>query len=104
MPLLAMGQDVLLNREGDRGISQWEEMFVPLKLREYLLSMPAYDDDGQPRAGERLLSGMTTLTSHPDPVNSPLSGYVIFGVLLGAPLLLGLSLIHILTLPTILRV
>ena len=36
-PLLAMGQDVILNREVDRGISQWEEMFAPLKLREYLL-------------------------------------------------------------------
>lgn len=91
-PLLAMGQDVLLNREVDRGISQWEEMFVPLKLREYLLSMPAYDNDGRPRAGERLLSGTMTLTSHPDPVNSPLNGYVILGLLLGIPTLLGPAL------------
>jgi hypothetical protein len=91
-PLLAMGQDVLLNREGDRGISQWEEMFVPLKLREYLLTMPAYDDNGRPRADERLLSGTTTLTAHPDPVNSPVNGYVILGLLLGIPALLGLAL------------
>lgn len=91
-PLLAMGQDVLLNREADRGITQWEEMFVPLKLREYLLSMPAYDDDGRPRTGERLLSGTTTLTAHPDPVNSPFNGYVILGLLLGIPTLLGLAL------------
>lgn len=91
-PLLAMGQDVLLNREVDRGISQWEEMFVPLKLREYLLTMPAYDDSGRPRASEKLLSATTTLTSHPDPVNSPVNGYVILGLLLGIPALLGLAL------------
>jgi hypothetical protein len=91
-PLLAMGQDVLLNREADHGISQWEEMFVPLNLREYLLTMPAYDDNGRPRAGEKLLSGTTTLTSHPDPVNSPVNGYVILGLLLGIAALLGLAL------------
>ena len=91
-PILAMGQDVLLNREVDRGISQWEEMFIPLKLREYLLSLPAYDDDGHARAGERLLSGTTTLTHYPDPVNAPYNGYLIFCLFLGTPLLLGMAL------------
>lgn len=91
-PILAMGQDVLLNREVDRGISQWEEMFIPLKLRDHLLSMPAYNDDGSVRAGERLLSGTTILTHYPDPVNSPYNGYVIFGVFLGTPVLLGMVL------------
>lgn len=91
-PLLAMGQDVFLNREVDRGISQWEEMFIPLKLREHLLSLPAYDDDGRPRAGEKLLSGTTTLASHPEPVDSPVNGYVILVLLLGIPALLGLAL------------
>jgi hypothetical protein len=91
-PVLAMGQDVLLNRDVDRGISQWEEMFVPLKLREYLLTLPAYDDDGRERAGERLLSGTTTLVRHPDPVASPCNGYEIFWLFLGTPLLLGMAL------------
>jgi hypothetical protein len=91
-PLVAMGQDVLLNREADRGISRWEEMFVPLKLREYLLTMPAYNDDGSVREGEKLLSHTTTLTAHPDPVNSPVNGYVILWLLLGIPALLGLAL------------
>jgi len=92
VPILAMGQDVILNREVDHGISQWEEMFIPLKLREYLLSMPAYNDDGSVRAGERLLSGTTTLTHYPDPVNSLYNGYVIFWVFLGTPILLGMVL------------
>jgi hypothetical protein len=91
-PILAMGQDVLLNREADRGISQWEEMFIPLKLREYFLSMPAYNDDGTVRAGERLLSGTTTLTHYPDPVESPYNGYLIFWMFLGTPVLLGMIL------------
>ncbi|MCE5262007.1 MAG: DUF4105 domain-containing protein [Deltaproteobacteria bacterium] len=91
-PILAMGQDVLLSSEVDRVISQWEEMFVPLKLREYLLTMAACDDAGRERPGERLLSATTTLASYPDPVNSPVNGYVIVGLLLGIPALLGLAL------------
>ena len=91
-PILAMGQDVILNSEVDRGISKWEEMFIPLKLREYLLSMPAYNDDGSVRTGKKLLSGMTTLARYPDPVNPLYNGYMIFGVFLGIPLLLGMTL------------
>ena len=91
-PILAMGQDVILNGEVDRGISQWEEMFAPLKLRTYLLSMPAYNDDGTERPGEKLLSGTTTLVSYPDPVSSPYSGYAVVWLLLGIPLLASLAL------------
>jgi len=91
-PILAMGQDVILNGEVDRSISQWEEMFIPLKLREHLLSMPAYADDGSVRTGVRLLSGTTTLTSYPDPVNPLYNGYMILVLLLGTPLLLGMTL------------
>ena len=91
-PILAMGQDVILNDEVDRGISQWEEMFAPLKLRTYLLSMPAYNDDGTERPGEKLLTGTTTLVSYPDPVSSPYSGYAVVWLLLGTPLLLSLAL------------
>ncbi len=91
-PILAMGQDVILNGEVDRGISQWEEMFVPLKLREYLLSMPAYNDDGTERPGEKLLTATTTLVSYPDPVSSPYSGYAVVWLLLGIPMLAGMAL------------
>ena len=91
-PILAMGQDVILNGEVDRGISQWEEMFAPLKLRDYLLSMPAYNDDGTERPGEKLLTGTTTLVSYPDPVSAPYSGYAVVWLLLGIPVLAGMAL------------
>ena len=91
-PILAMGQDVILNGEVDRGISQWEEMFAPLKLREYLLSMPAYNDDGTERPGEKLLTATTTLVSYPDPVSAPYSGYAVVWLLLGIPVLAGMAL------------
>lgn len=92
VPILAMGQDVILSSEVDRSISQWEEMFVPLKLREYLLLLPAYNDDGSERTGVKLLSDETILASFPDPVNPPYNGCMIFLVLLGSPLLLGMFL------------
>lgn len=92
VPILAMGQDVILSSEVDRSISPWEEMFIPLKLREYLLLLPAYNDDGSGRAGAKLLSDKTILTSYPDPVNPPYNGYMIFLALLGSPLLLGMVL------------
>ncbi len=91
-PILAAGQDVILNSEVDRGISEWEEMFAPLKLRTYLLSMPAYADDGSVRPDERLLSDTTTLVRYPDPANAGYSGYALFWALLGTPMLLGLAL------------
>ena len=91
-PILAMGQDVILNSEVDRPISKWEDMFVPLKLREYLFSLPAYSDNGSVRSGEKLLSGTTMLVRYPDPVNPSYNGYLIFGVLLGVPMLLGMIL------------
>jgi len=92
VPILAMGQDIILSSEVDRSISPWEEMFVPLKLREYLLLLPAYNDDGSERTGVKLLSDKTILTSFPDPVNPPCNGHMIFLALLGSPLLLGMLL------------
>lgn len=91
VPILAMGQDVILSSEVDHRMSKWEEMFIPLKLREYLLLLPAYNDDGSVRNG-KLLSDRTILVSFPDPADPPLNGYVIFWVLLGTPLLLGMVL------------
>ncbi len=88
-PVMAMGQDVILNSEADRPLSKWEEMFVPLKLREYLLTLPAYNDDGSARGREKLLSDRRMLVEFPDPAVPFYNGYMIFWVIIGTPLLLG---------------
>lgn len=91
VPILAMGQDIMLNSETDNRLSQWEEMFIPLKLRDYLLTMPSSGDDGSVRRAP-LLSDTTMLTSFPDPVVPSCNGYQIFCTIIGLPLLLCLLL------------
>ncbi len=91
-PVMAMGQDVLLNNEADQKLSKWEEMFVPLVLRDYLLTLPAYNDDGTVREGEKLLSDTQLLVEFPDPAVPFFNGYALIWMLIGTPLLLGLVL------------
>ena len=37
--LIGFSLDILMNSNIDRQISEWEEMFLPLKFREHLLSI-----------------------------------------------------------------
>jgi len=39
--LIGFGLDIMMNSEVDRDISVWEEMFLPLNLRQQLMSMPS---------------------------------------------------------------
>ncbi len=48
--------EIAMNSTIDFPLSPWEEMFFPLKLREYLLQMPAVDDAGKPIPGKMLLT------------------------------------------------
>jgi Domain of unknown function (DUF4105) len=94
LPLAAMGQDVILNSEPDRVMSEWDDMFIPIRLREYLLKMPAVDDQGREIAGQSLLSDSRTLTSYPSPETPAMNGYALFWLLAGVPALLGAMLIR----------
>jgi len=62
VPLL----DVLMNSNIDRPISAWEDMFLPHNLRRWLLTMPAFDDQGQPIPQQKLLSDERVLLDHPE--------------------------------------
>lgn len=62
-----IGMDMLINSSYDVPLTYWEEMFLPAKLREHLMNLPAYDDAGLPIAGTNLLSGTQTIVDLPEP-------------------------------------
>jgi hypothetical protein len=93
-PFFAMGQDLILNSEPDKVMSEWEDMFIPGRLREYLMRMPAFDDLGQEIPGKTFLSDTVTLTEFPGPQVPMINGYLQIWLIAGVPSLLGLILIR----------
>ena len=83
-PFVVPVLDILMNGNIDRPINAWEEMFLPAKLREHLLTQPALADDGTPRAGVLLLSGGKVLLDRPEDMTPALPDYLI----LTAPMVL----------------
>ncbi len=61
--VVAFFLDIMLNREVDKTIDAWVEMFVPLMLRNYLSHLPQFDDQGQPISGTHLLSDQRELVA-----------------------------------------
>ncbi len=84
-PIFAMGQDVILNREPDTEMSEWDDMFIPLYLRDYLLRTPAVDDDGKQIPGQMLLSDTQQLANFAKQEIPAINGYAIFWILAGLP-------------------
>ena len=54
-PIVIFGLDMVMNSRIDYSLSQWQEMFYPLKLQEHLAQLQAVDDNGNFTA-EPLLS------------------------------------------------
>ena len=82
--LLALGHPV------DRPISEWEEMFLPLALREHLRTVTVRDSTGAERP---LVRSERTLyqSTNPSPPASPPNwtpGYLAIGLTLGAAMIL----------------
>ncbi len=78
-PIIAFSLDLTMNGRIDRKISKWEEMFLPLKLEEYLAELPAYDDDGVAVPGQKLLSERKTLVVGKEFPSSLLDMYHMIG-------------------------
>jgi hypothetical protein len=95
VPIFAMGQDVILNSEPDREMSEWDDMFIPINLRESLLKIPAVDDDGKEIPGVTVLSDTKVLTKFPRPDIPPVNGYGLIWILAGLPAMIGLWLFRI---------
>jgi len=91
-PFFAMSQDIILNSEPDRKMTEWDDMFVPGKLRDYLLTMPAFDDQGNEIQGKTFLSDTRELTRFPKPEITPINGYMLIWLIAGIPAMFGMLL------------
>ena len=83
--ILAFSLDIMMNSNIDRVISEWEEMFLPLKLREYLLQMGSnVAENGE---WQMLLSDPQIIIDFPPPIIES-NPYQIASIFLLSPLLL----------------
>ncbi|HEU5048674.1 MAG TPA: DUF4105 domain-containing protein [Gemmatimonadales bacterium] len=85
-PLIYTGINIGLGRPTDREISRWEEMFLPLAVREYVRTITVPDDAGAMRP---LVAAEDTLylsTAEPPPAGPPRwwPRFLIAGVAVGA--------------------
>lgn len=76
IPFVAPGLDILMNSRIDQPITQWDEMFLPAKLQEYLAALPAVDDLGREIQGQKLLEPATEVLSHPEEFQPAFNDYL----------------------------
>ncbi len=62
-----LGLDTVLNGLLDAPITNWQEMFLPANFREFLLELPAYDDQGKAIQGKNLLEQHELILDIPEP-------------------------------------
>jgi len=86
-PIVAWGLDVIFNGDSDHYLSQWQEMFYPVKLREHLAKMPRIDDNGNPVPGQTLLRNHIVVIDLPEPNGEAIDGYLLTWLVSGLPLL-----------------
>ena len=85
-PLIYTGINIGLGRPTDRPITRWEEMFLPLALREQVRTMTVADEQGTPRplvAAEETLY-LSTAEVPPDAPPRWWPRYLAAGLALGA--------------------
>ncbi|PCH63950.1 MAG: hypothetical protein COC19_00375 [SAR86 cluster bacterium] len=82
--IVAFSLDVLLNSNIDRKISAWEEMFLPLSLRQRLMAIPS--DVAVAGDLQMLLSESQILLEY-QPPQKQLNAYAVVAVVLLAPIL-----------------
>ncbi|MEZ4742231.1 MAG: DUF4105 domain-containing protein [Bdellovibrionota bacterium] len=81
------GLDIIMNRKIDEKISLWDEMFYPSRLRDLMLKLPAFDDEGNEVAGSSLLSGTQLLVDNPDYAPIHVNIYSWIALFFGVPLI-----------------
>jgi len=92
-PAIEFGLDIMMNGDIDRPLSKWDEMFLPVKLREFMSELPAFDDTGAPIPGSKLLVESQTIVDLPEHAGDMPSGYLFAMLLLGAPVLAGIGVL-----------
>lgn len=73
IPVIAMGLDVLMNSHTDRAMTLWEKAYLPLSLREILLTTPG-DMSTEGKALPMLSEGRI-LFRFPTPTPAPIQGH-----------------------------
>ena len=93
VPFLVPLLDTLMNGNIDRGITLWEDMFLPARLRDVLREMPAVNDAGEPLVGSKLLVDDVVLVDAPEDFSSPFPDYAVLLIPVWLPIVaLGLSM------------
>jgi len=84
-PLVFTGMDLLLGSPTDRPISVWEEMFLPLTLRDEMRTVRITRDDGSTRALVSAERTVVAASRPPAPAAPPrwLGVYLLIGSLVG---------------------
>lgn len=85
-PFVGWGLDVIFNGDSDHKISQWQEMFYPIKLRDYLAKFPRFDDNGQLEPNQPLLINHRIVVDLPNPPDKAINGYLMTWLISGVPL------------------
>lgn len=85
-PFVGWGLDVIFNGDSDHKISQWQEMFYPIKLREHLAKFPRVDDDGRLDPSRPLLINHRIVVDLPSPPDKAINGYLMTWLISGVPL------------------
>lgn len=85
-PFVGWGLDVIFNGDSDHKISQWQEMFYPIKLRDYLAKFPRFDDNGHLEPNQPLLINHRIVVDLPSPPDKAINGYLMTWLISGVPL------------------
>jgi hypothetical protein len=80
-PIVGFGLDIILNEALDHPVNEWQEMFYPPKLREYLTQLPAYGDDGKEIAGQKFFAASEVLVEGQSYPSSRLHLFPIFSAI-----------------------
>lgn len=81
-----MSLDILMNSRLDRQMTQWEEMYLPVRLRAAFLEMPAVSDAGVVSATETFAQPLEVVHEAPAPKPDKIHAYVWMCLLFGLPL------------------
>jgi hypothetical protein len=85
-----LGLEITTTSLYETQLTKWDEMFLPVYLREYLLNQPALDDNGDSIPGSKLLSDTKQIIEMP-PVPGGYPPLYISLAVFGIPFLLSLG-------------
>ena len=86
-PFIGWGLDVIFNGDNDQPLNKWQEMFYPIKFREYLATLPSFDDEGNPDSRQPLLTNHRVISDRPEPDGQSIDGNLLAWIVAGVPLL-----------------